>query len=129
MLASACMLAFSGSALAAAPALQCVARPEPNLPALHVVLDTALLQMLVANASPKIPHGFEVIALRFDDAGDVAGISVSQSDLPDATQRQLTTFVASNLKPHDAHAPSSFRLRVEVQDAGLRYTVQPACTP
>src|SRR5665213_3188133 len=101
--------------VAAAPAPACVAKPEPNLPTLDAVLDTALVQMLVANAAPPIPKGFEVMSLRFDDAGGVSGISVSQSDLPDATQRQLTTLVASNLKPHDAKAPSAFLLRVESQ--------------
>jgi hypothetical protein len=119
------------AAVAAAPAPACVAKPEPNLPTLDAVLDTALVQMLVSNAAPPIPHGFEVMSLRFDDAGGVSGISVSQSDLPDATQRQLTTLVASNLKPHDAKAPSTFLLRVESQKPGLHYAVLPSggCAP
>lgn len=118
-------------AVAAAPAPACVAKPEPNLPTLDAVLDTALVQMLVSNAAPPIPHGFEVMSVRFDDTGGVSGISVPQSDLPDATQRQLTTLVASNLKPRDAKAPSTFLLRVESLNPGLRYAVLPSggCAP
>jgi hypothetical protein len=111
------------AAVAVAPAPACVPKPDPNLPTLDAVLDTALVQMLVSNAAPPVPHGFEVISLRFNDAGGVAGISVSQSDFPDATQRQLTTLVASNLKQHDAKAPSTFQLRVESQSSGMRYAV------
>lgn len=116
------------AAVAAARVPVCVAKPEPNLPTLDAVLDTALVQMLVANASPPVPRGFELISLRFDDSGGVAGISVSQSDLPDATQRQLTTLVASNLKQHDAKAPATFLLRVESQSPGLHYAVLPVTT-
>lgn len=121
---------FASSATAsvgAAPSPACVATPNPSLPALDAVLDTAIVQMLVANAEPPIPHGFEVMSLRFDDSGGVAGISVSQSDLPDSTQRQLTTLVASNLKQHDSKAPSTFLLRVDAKDTGLRYSVQSDC--
>jgi len=119
------------AAVAAAPAPACVPKSDPNLPTLDAVLDTALVQMLVSNAAPPIPHGFEVISLRFNDTGGVAGISVSQSDFPDATQRQLTTLVASNLKQHDAKAPSAFQLRVESQSSGMRYAVQStgSCAP
>lgn len=118
----------AAASVGAAPTPACVATPNPNLPALDAVLDTALVQMLVANAAPPIPHGFEVMSLRFDDSGGVAGISVSQSDLPDSTQRQLTTLVASNLKQHDSKAPSTFLLRVDAKDTGLRYSVQSDCT-
>jgi hypothetical protein len=118
-------------AVAAVPAPACVPKVEPNLPTLEAVLDTALVQMLVSNAAPPIPHGFEVMTLRFNDSGGVAGIAVSQSDLPNATQRQLTTLVASNLKQHDAAAPSAFQLRVESKSTGMQYAVQSnaGCAP
>ncbi len=58
-------------------------------------------------------------------------MSIAKSDLPDAAQHQLASVVATNLKPHDAHAPSTFLLRVDAADAGLSYTVLPisGCAP
>jgi hypothetical protein len=121
---------FDGSpAHATAPASPpCVAKPDPSLPAADAVLDTALVQMLIASTGP-VPHGFAVMALEFDPSGALAGISVARSDLPDPAQRQLATLVASNLKPHDARTPASYMLRVDAGDTGLRYAVEPACTP
>jgi hypothetical protein len=96
------------------------------LPAADAVLDTALVQTLIASAGPA-PRGFAVMALEFDPSGALTGISVAQSDLPDPAQKQLATLVASNLKPHDAHTPAAYMLRVDAGDAGLHYAVQPAC--
>lgn len=112
----------------AAVAAPCVAKPDPSLPAPGAVLDTALVRTLIATSGP-IPTGFAVLAVKFDGSGALAGISVSQSDLPDSAQRKIATLVASNLEPHDARAPSSFLLRVDARDSALHYTVQPACAP
>lgn len=110
---------------------RCVATLDPSLASVDRLLDTSLVQMLVSNAAPPIPRGFEVISLRFNGTGGVDGISVAQSDFPDATQRQLTTLVASNLKEHDARTPSAFLLRIESTAPGLNYLVLPlgACGP
>ena len=113
--------------VAAAPA-PCTPKPDPSLPAPDAVLDTALVQSILSSAGP-VPHGFALMSLKFDDKGALTNISVPQSDLPDASQRQLATLVASNLKPHDKHAPSSYTLRVDAADTGLRYTVGGACAP
>jgi hypothetical protein len=121
---------FDGSparATACAPP-PCVAKPDPSFPTADAVLDTALVQTLIASAGPA-PHGFVVMALEFDPSGALAGITVAQSDLPDPAQRQLATLVASNLKPHDARTAASYMLRIDAGDAGLRYATQPACAP
>jgi hypothetical protein len=34
-------------------------------------------------------------------------------------QHVLSSVIATNLKPHDAHAPSTFLLRIDSSDAGL----------
>ncbi|HEV7703949.1 MAG TPA: hypothetical protein VGO46_06630 [Gemmatimonadaceae bacterium] len=118
--------AFAGTTsavVAAAPA--CVAKADPSLPAASAVLDSALVQMLISGAGP-MPKGYALMALKFDGSS-LAGISVSQSDLPDPVQKQLATLVASNLKPHDTKAPAAFTLRVDSQEQGLHYTVQGAC--
>jgi hypothetical protein len=106
----------------------CIAKPDPSLPAADAVLDTALLQALVKSSGPPL-RGFALLSLTFNGSGELTNISVAQSDLPDAAQRQLATLVASNLEPHDKHAPSKFMLRVDAQDAGLHYATQPACSP
>jgi hypothetical protein len=115
------------TAATAAPA--CVAKPDPNIPSSDVVLDTGLVKALVAGASPPVAHGFEVMRVSYDPLGGVAGVAVSQSDLPDATQKQLTTLVASNLKQKAAKAPSTLELRVDVAADGVHYALQPACIP
>ena len=112
------------TAATAAPA--CVPKPDPNLPSVDAVLDTALVKMLVSNAAPPVPHGFEVMRVSFDPLGGVAGIAVSQSDLPDATQRQLTTLVASNIKHKPAKAPSTLELMVDVAADGMRFALHAA---
>jgi hypothetical protein len=117
--------AQSTSAAKTAPP-PCVPKPDPSLPALGAVLDTALVQSLVASTGP-VPHGFALMSLKFDGKGALTSISVPQSDLPDPAQKQLATLVASNLKPHDKHTPSSYTLRVDASDTGLRYAVQGAC--
>jgi hypothetical protein len=108
------------------PISPCIAKPDPMLPAADAVLDTAIVQSLIASAGPG-PRGFAVMALEFDPSGALTGISVAQSDLPDPAQRQLATLIASNLKPHDARTSASYMLRVDAGEAGLRYAVQPAC--
>ncbi|HEV7703950.1 MAG TPA: hypothetical protein VGO46_06635 [Gemmatimonadaceae bacterium] len=116
-------------AIAAAPApVPCTPKSDPSLPGPDAVLDTALVQSLLASAGP-VPHGFALMSLKFDGKGALTNISVPQSDLPDPAQRQLATLVASNLKPHDKHTPSSYTLRVDAADTGLRYTVGGACGP
>lgn len=104
--------------------------PTPSLPTTDALLDSSVVRMLLASAAP-IPHGYEVIALQFASTGDLSGMSIAKSDLPDAAQHQLASVVATNLKPHDAHAPSTFLLRVDAADAGLSYTVLPisGCAP
>ena len=119
----------TASAKPAAPAPPpCVPKPDPSLPALDAVLDTALVQSLIASTGP-VPHGFALMSLKFDGKGALTSISVPQSDLPDPAQKQLATLIASNLKPHDKHTPSSYTLRVDAADTGLRYAVQGACAP
>lgn len=119
--------AFASAMPAPMPAATpvCVPKADPTLPAASAVLDSALVQMLVSGAGP-MPKGYALMALKFDGAS-LAGINVAQSDLPDPTQKQLATLVASNLKPHDTKSPSSFVLRVDTQDQGLHYSVQAAC--
>ncbi|MDQ2766878.1 MAG: hypothetical protein M3Y30_06950 [Gemmatimonadota bacterium] len=112
---------------AAPPAPACVPKADPTLPTASAVVDSATVQMLVSGSGP-IPKGYALMALKFDGSS-LAGINVAQSDLPDQAQKQLATLVASNLKAHDAKSPSSFVLRVETQEQGLRYTVQGACAP
>jgi hypothetical protein len=80
--------------------------------------------MLIASATP-IPKGYEVLALQFAGSGELSGMSVSQSDLPEASQHELSSVVATNLKPQDARAPSTFLLRIDSGDTGLRYAVLP----
>jgi hypothetical protein len=113
----------AAAAPAATPSAPCVPAPAPALPAPEAVLDSTVVRMLLAGAAP-IPKGFEVLALQFAGTGELSGMSVAQSDLPEASQHELSVVVASNLKPHDAHAPSTFLLRID-SDAGLRYAVLP----
>ena len=117
--------AVAAAVAPAAPA--CVPKADPSLPAASAVLDSALVQMLISGAGP-MPKGYALMSLKFDGAS-LAGINVSQSDLPDQAQKQIATLVASNLKPHDAKSPAAFMLRVDTQEQGLHYTVQGACAP
>jgi len=114
---------------AAAPAPACDPATVPGLPALDAVLDSSIVRMLIASAAP-IPKGYELMALQFAGSGELSGMSVAQSDLPAASQRELSSVIATNLKPHDAHAPSTFLLRIDSSDVGLRYAVLPmsGCT-
>jgi hypothetical protein len=100
-----------------------------GLPAADAVLDSAVVRTLIASAAP-IPKGFEVMALQFSSTGDLSGMSVAQSDLPQASQHELSSVVATNLKPHDAHDVSTFLLRIDSGDTGLRFAVLPiaGCT-
>lgn len=115
------------SASATPAAAPCVQKPDKSLPVPDAVLDTALVQTLFTG-SGTAPHGFALMSLAFNGSGALTNISVVQSDLPDAAQKQLATLVASNLKAHDKHTPSSFMLRVDAADASLQYAVQPACS-
>ena len=114
------------AAPAAAPI--CTASPAPaNMPVASAVIDSAIVQSLLASAAP-IPTGFEVMQLQFDASGELAGMAVSQSDLPAASQRELAAVVGTNLKPHDAKQPASVFLRIDSAATGLRYTVVPPTT-
>jgi len=104
-----------------------VAAPSPGLPAASAVIDSSIVQTLLAGAAP-IPIGFEVMSLQFDASGELAGMAVAQSDLPEASQRELAAVVGTNLKPHDSHAPASILLRIDAAAAGLHYSVLPAST-
>lgn len=129
-LASATPAADAPSApAAAAPAPACDPAAAPGLPAPDAVLDSSVVRMLIASAAP-IPKGYELMALQFAGSGELSGMSVAQSDLPEASQHELSSVIATNLKPHDAHAPSTFLLRIDSSDTGLRYAVLPisGCT-
>jgi hypothetical protein len=108
----------------APPAPACDPASAPGLPAADAVLDSSVVRMLVASAAP-IPKGYELLALQFAGSGELSGMSVAQSDLPQASQHELSSVIATNLKPHDAHAPSTFLLRIDSGDTGLRYAVLP----
>jgi hypothetical protein len=110
-----------------APPTACAA--VAGLPAADAVVDSSVVRTLIASAAP-IPKGFEVMALQFSGAGDLSGMSVAQSDLPEASQHELSAVIATNLKPHDAHEASTFLLRIDSGDTGLRYAVLPisGCT-
>jgi hypothetical protein len=112
---------------AAAPA--CDPAVVAGLPAANAVLDSSVVGMLIASAAP-IPKGYELMALQFAGSGELSGMTVAQSDLPEASQHELSSVIATNLKPHDAHTPSTFLLRIDSSDAGLRYSVLPisGCT-
>jgi hypothetical protein len=112
----------ASEAPAAAPSAACAAAPD--LPILDAVLDSSTVRMLIAGAAP-IPKGYEIMALQFAGTGELSGMSVAQSDMPEASQHELSAVVATNLKPHDAHGPPAFLLRIDSSDAGLRYTVLP----
>ena len=117
-------LASATPTATSAPPAACVPAPTPGLPTPDAVLDSATVRMLIASAAP-VPHGFEIMALQFDGTGELAGMSVAQSDLPESSQRELFTVIATNLKPHDAHAPSTFLLRIDSSDTGFQYAVLP----
>jgi hypothetical protein len=109
--------------VAVAPAV-CNVGSTAGLPTASTVIDSAVVQTLLASA-PPIPNGYEVMQLQFDGSGELAGLSVAQSDLPEASQRELAAVVGTNLKPHDAKAPASILLRIDSAATGLRYTVLP----
>jgi hypothetical protein len=100
------------------------ALPPANLPVASAVVDSGVVGSLLASAAP-IPAGFEVMRLQFDAGGELAGMNVSQTDLPDASQRELAAVVGTNLKPHDGKAPPSIYLRIDSTANGLRYSVVP----
>jgi hypothetical protein len=103
----------------------CTVGSTSGLPAASTVIDSSVVQTLLASAT-QIPNGYEVMQLQFDGSGELAGMPVAQSDLPEASQRELAAVVGTNLKPHDANAPASFFLRIDSAAAGLHYTVLPA---
>ncbi|HMA02610.1 MAG TPA: hypothetical protein VKP02_09585, partial [Gemmatimonadaceae bacterium] len=112
----------ASAAPAPVPSAACAA--TPGLPTPDAVLDSSVVRMLIAGAAP-IPKGYEVMALQFAATGDLSGMSVAQSDLPEAAQHELSAVIATNLKAHDAHAPPAFLLRIDSGDTGLRYAVLP----
>jgi hypothetical protein len=103
----------------------CLAKPDLHLPAAADVVDSALIQSLLAS-SPPIPEGHQVMQMRFAGDGSLAAISATESTLPDVAQRELMTLVATNVKPHEGSSPAAMRLRVDVENGGLRYTTLPA---
>ena len=117
-------------ATAPASAAPAACAPTPGLPTTNALLDSSVVRMLLSSAGP-VPHGYEILALQFAGSGELSGMSVAKSDLPDAAQHQLASVVATNLKPHDAHAPSTFLLRIDSANEGLSYTVLPVsgCSP
>lgn len=104
------------------------ATPPAKLPVASAIVDSAMVGTLLASAAP-IPSGFEVIRLQFDAGGELAGMNVSQTDLPEASQRELAAVVGTNLKPHGSKEPSSIYLRIDSTANGLRYSVvvPPSC--
>lgn len=100
------------------------APPPTNLPAATSVIDSAVVGTLLAGAAP-IPAGFEVMRLQFDAGGELAGLNVSQSDLPEASQKELSAVVGTNLKAHGSKEPPSIYLRIDSSATGLRYSVVP----
>jgi hypothetical protein len=124
--AAVAVLASAPAAAAPSPACDPAA---PRLPAPEAVVDSSVVRMLIASAAP-IPKGYELMALQFAGSGELSGMSVAQSDLPEASQHELSSVIATNLKPHDVHASSTFLLRIDSSDTGLRYAVLPmsGCT-
>jgi hypothetical protein len=124
--AAVAVLASAPAAAAPSPACDPAA---PGLPAPDAVVDSSVVRMLIASAAP-IPKGYELMALQFAGSGELSGMSVAQSDLPEASQHELSSVIATNLKPHDVHASSTFLLRIDSSDTGLRYAVLPisGCT-
>jgi hypothetical protein len=113
------------SAAAAPPAaVSQAACAAPALPSTDAVLDSSVVRMLIATGTP-IPRGYEVLALQFSGTGELSGMSIEQSDLPQASQHELSSVIATNLKSHDVHDPSTFLLRIDSSDSGLRYAVLP----
>jgi hypothetical protein len=104
------------------------ALPPANLPVASAVIDSAIVGTLLASAAP-IPSGFEVMRLQFDAGGELAGMNVSQSDLPEASQKELAAVVGTNLKAHGSKEPPSIYLRIDSSATGLRYSVvaPPSC--
>ena len=100
------------------------AAPPANLPVASAVVDSAIVGTLLASAAP-IPSGFEVMRLQFDVGGELAGMSVAQSDLPEASQKELSAVVGTNLKAHGSKEPPSIYLRIDSSATGLRYSVVP----
>jgi hypothetical protein len=134
--AAVAVLASATPAAADAPSAPAAAAPSPacdpaapGLPAPDAVVDSSVVRMLIASAAP-IPKGYELMALQFAGSGELSGMSVAQSDLPEASQHELSSVIATNLKPHDVHASSTFLLRIDSSDTGLRYVVLPmsGCT-
>ena len=108
----------------AVAATACDAGSTAGLPTASTVIDSAVVQTLLASSAP-IPNGYEVMQLQFDGNGELAGLSVAQSDLPEASQRELSAVVGTNLKTHDALTASTILLRIDSGDTGLRYAVLP----
>ena len=100
------------------------ASASASLPTASAVVDSAVVGTLLASAAP-IPSGFEVVRLQFDAGGELAGMNVSQSDLPEASQRELAAVIGTNLKAHDGKEPASIYLRIDSTANGLGYSIVP----
>lgn len=103
----------------------CPAHIDSHLPAPADLVDSALIQSLLAS-SPAIPEGHQVMAMHFAGDGSLAGIAATESTLPDAAQRELMTLVATNVKSRPGSSPLSVMLRVDVASGALRYATLPA---
>lgn len=92
------------------------------------VVDTALVRMLASGA--QMPSGFVELGLTYEGA-ELAGTEIHQSDLPEASQRQIVTLVSSNLKPRQPTWPTRVLLRATSGETGLSLTAVPesACQP
>lgn len=122
-------VASQPAANAVAVGASCSAASAPaTLPSASAVVDSAVVGTLLASATP-IPSGFEVVQLRFDPGGELAGMNVAQSDLPEASQRELAAVIGTNLKVHDGKEPPSIFLRIDSTANGLHYSVilPPGC--
>jgi hypothetical protein len=86
-------------------------------------LDTSLVAMLVNGASPAIPKGSGTVLLRFDSTGNVAGVSVGATLMPDAAQKQLGAIVGSNVIAQKPGSVSHVRIKVTVGDSALSYAL------
>jgi hypothetical protein len=113
----------AASTVVVGPVCSTAASPA-NLPVASAVIDSAIVGTLLASAAP-IPSGFEVMRLQFDVGGELAGMSVAQSDLPEASQKELSAVVGTNLKAHGSKEPPSIYLRIDSSATGLRYSVVP----
>jgi hypothetical protein len=86
-------------------------------------LDTSVVGMLANGASPPLPKGAGTVLLRFDSTGNVAGVSVGASLMPDAAQKELGAIVGSNVIAQKPGSVTHVRIKVTVGDSALSYSL------